>query len=300
MALHTSEHSQKCDIMKLLAVIAVVFAAVSVEAGRRNRKKQIEPIACDAADTHCLFASIKKCPRQQGYHALTKEEYREAVLMLQPQINAYYSQYSTVFISRGMSWCVHEESLPPPATGSRQVVAPCEKLLICKVKQCAVCNLVPNEYLPSEDKQPIAGTVTIQENPDGSGSSIRLIASGFSTDDGEDVHGFHIHADAGGAGLCNDYGGHYNPFGKNHGAPNATDRHVGCLGNVVEDSEGNIDFTLNDHLVLLSGETSVIGRSFVIHHTRDDLGLGGNAGSLAHGNAGYRLACCVIERQPCI
>ena len=31
-----------------------------------------------------------------------------------------------------------------------------------------------------------------------------------------------------------------------------------------------------------------------IHQKADDLGLGGNAGSVASGNAGPRIACCVI------
>ena len=33
---------------------------------------------------------------------------------------------------------------------------------------------------------------------------------------------------------------------------------------------------------------------FQIHAQRDDLGLGGDEGSLATGNAGARLACCTI------
>jgi hypothetical protein len=33
---------------------------------------------------------------------------------------------------------------------------------------------------------------------------------------------------------------------------------------------------------------------FKIHHGPDDLGLGGDAGSLSGGNAGSRVACCVI------
>ena len=42
------------------------------------------------------------------------------------------------------------------------------------------------------------------------------------------------------------------------------------------------------------GNHSIIGRSIVIHEKKDDLGRGGNKGSLASGNAGARIGCCTI------
>jgi len=41
-------------------------------------------------------------------------------------------------------------------------------------------------------------------------------------------------------------------------------------------------------------DQSVIGRTLVIHQDMDDLGLGGDEGSLANGNAGARVGCCTI------
>ncbi len=38
---------------------------------------------------------------------------------------------------------------------------------------------------------------------------------------------------------------------------------------------------------------------FQIHEQADDLGQGGNSGSLASGNAGARIACCVITAATC-
>ena len=42
---------------------------------------------------------------------------------------------------------------------------------------------------------------------------------------------------------------------------------------------------------------TIAGRAIVVHAGEDDLGLGGNPGSVASGNAGSRVACGVIV--PC-
>lgn len=45
------------------------------------------------------------------------------------------------------------------------------------------------------------------------------------------------------------------------------------------------------------GEFSILNRAFVVHAGEDDLGQGGDQGSLNTGNAGGRLACGVIHQQ---
>ena len=86
-------------------------------------------------------------------------------------------------------------------------------------------------------------------------------------------------------------GPHYNPFGKNHGAPEDEERHVGDLGNIEAGPDGASEGTIVDRLIKLSGEYSVIGRSVMVHADEDDLGKGGHELSLTTGNAGARIAC---------
>lgn len=85
-----------------------------------------------------------------------------------------------------------------------------------------------------------------------------------------------------------------NPFGKQHGAPEDSDRHVGDLGNFKTDGQGNAKGQITDSQVKLIGEHSVLGRTIVVHAGTDDLGKGGNEESKKTGNAGPRPACGVI------
>ena len=91
--------------------------------------------------------------------------------------------------------------------------------------------------------------------------------------------------------ACNSAGPHYNPFNKTHGAPEDEERHVGDMGNIVAGEDGVSEGTLEDRLIMLSGEYTVIGRSIMVHADEDDLGKGGHELSKTTGNAGARIAC---------
>ena len=93
---------------------------------------------------------------------------------------------------------------------------------------------------------------------------------------------------------CKTAGPHYNPHGKDHGGPFSEVRHIGDMGNVESDDEGNATFELEDPEISLIGKYSVIGRACVLHEKTDDLGKGGDEESLKTGNAGPRIACGVI------
>ncbi|CAB4016536.1 superoxide dismutase [Cu-Zn], chloroplastic-like [Paramuricea clavata] len=113
------------------------------------------------------------------------------------------------------------------------------------------------------------------------------------------VHGFHIHqyGDIITTG-CSSTGGHYNPYRQTHGAQYDNIRHVGDLGNVYADKDGTVKVVKRDYLISLVGKYNVLGRAFVLHALKDDLGRGGNVGSRTTGNAGGRIACGVIVRVP--
>jgi Cu-Zn family superoxide dismutase len=108
-------------------------------------------------------------------------------------------------------------------------------------------------------------------------------------------HGFHVHEAGDLSDHCESMCAHFNPYGKNHGGPDSSQRHVGDLGNLETDSEGKANYHFYDDLIKLRGQKcNIIGRGLIIHADTDDYGLGGNPDSLKTGNAGKRIACSVI------
>ena len=107
-------------------------------------------------------------------------------------------------------------------------------------------------------------------------------------------HGFHIHEFGDMSNGCNSTGAHYNPYGREHGAPEDGNRHAGSLGNIVAGNNGVAPINIVDDQILLTGPDSIIGRAVVVHADEDDLGKGGHELSKITGNAGRRLACCII------
>jgi len=107
-------------------------------------------------------------------------------------------------------------------------------------------------------------------------------------------HGFHVHQAGDLSEKCSGCCDHFNPTNKNHGCPGKKERHVGDLGNIQADKNGNAKYIFYDDVIRLQGKNNVIGRGLVIHADEDDLGEGGNAESLKTGNAGKRIGCAVI------
>ncbi|KAK3102061.1 hypothetical protein FSP39_008478, partial [Pinctada imbricata] len=108
------------------------------------------------------------------------------------------------------------------------------------------------------------------------------------------AHGFHLHTYGNMERGCESLGSHWNPEKVPHGAPNAVIRHHADLGNIYSDDKGVVNMKITDHLATMFGVNTIIGRSITIHEGEDDMGLSGLPASIRGGNAGPKVACCVI------
>jgi Cu-Zn family superoxide dismutase len=133
----------------------------------------------------------------------------------------------------------------------------------------------------------VRGTVNFEQR----GDKVRVAAniSGLRPN-GE--FGFHIHE----AGDCSSGDGmsakgHFNPFGKPHGAHSSGERHAGDMPSLKSDASGNASATFDlDVITVNPGPASVIGRGLIVHVQPDDFK------TQPTGNAGARSACAVIQR----
>jgi superoxide dismutase, Cu-Zn family len=130
----------------------------------------------------------------------------------------------------------------------------------------------------------VSGTVTFTRQP--TGVEVHIVLEGLTPG----AHGLHIHE----TGDCSaadamTAGDHFNPGHAPHAGRDANERHVGDLGNVMADGAGKVDVTFSDRMLALSGESSILGRSVIVHADADDLV------SQPAGNSGARIACGVIE-----
>ena len=146
----------------------------------------------------------------------------------------------------------------------------------------------------------VEGTLTLTSNADGS-TSVKGAFTGLEAG----LHGLHVHEFGDTTNGCMSTGPHFNPFGKDHGAPTEENRHAGDLGNITVNDDGSCEVDITDKQIPLEGANNIIGRAFVIHELEDVLGKGdhsepGTQGktSLTTGNAGARLACGVVGLTP--
>ena len=136
--------------------------------------------------------------------------------------------------------------------------------------------------LPTKGSE-VKGRVTFTQ--DGSAVHVHAEISGLTP--GE--HGFHIHE----FGVWSEdglaAGSHFNPTLAPHAGPDSPKRHVGDLGNVKANANGNATLDLDDKQLSFHGSHSILGRGLVVHAKADDLKT-----QQPPGNAGGRLAVGVI------
>ncbi|XP_048852122.1 extracellular superoxide dismutase [Cu-Zn]-like [Brienomyrus brachyistius] len=147
----------------------------------------------------------------------------------------------------------------------------------------ASCKMKPNSRLAA-DQPKVYGRVLFRQGGVDRPLEVMFKLKGFPID--IQKRAIHIHQFGDLSKGCDSTGGHYNPHKVNHPG------HPGDFGNFVPRGGRIHERTTSE--ATLFGPLSVLGRSVVLHAGEDDLGQGGDGGSLLHGNAGYRLACCII------
>jgi Cu-Zn family superoxide dismutase len=105
------------------------------------------------------------------------------------------------------------------------------------------------------------------------------------------AHALHVHA----TGQCeppfDSAGGHYNPYGLEHGFSSAGGHHAGDLPNIHVPASGRLEIEVFSAFLLLDDQLfDDDGAAVVIHEGADDYA------SQPAGAAGPRIACGVIGR----
>jgi len=155
----------------------------------------------------------------------------------------------------------------------------------------AICEILPNDH-------GIIGTIYFTQIGE------KTIIQGEIKNLKKGLHGFHVHTEGKDViqlgkqsvkKCCDLMGGHYDPFGQEHGYPDSDKRHVGDLGNIYANEYGISKINIVDRMIKLRGDYKVVGRSIVIHADPDDGGYGGHKDSKTTGHSGERIACGVIN-----
>ncbi|NXW15695.1 SODE dismutase, partial [Circaetus pectoralis] len=150
----------------------------------------------------------------------------------------------------------------------------------------ATCEMKPSSKIDA-DKPQVTGQVLFRQHYSHGRLEAIFYLDGFPLDNNQSGRAIHIHELGDLSNGCDSTGGHYNPFGVNH------PRHPGDFGNFFP-KDGKIRKYKTNLFATMFGPYSIMGRSVVIHEQEDDMGKGNNKASLENGNAGKRLACCVI------
>lgn len=150
----------------------------------------------------------------------------------------------------------------------------------------AACQVRPSASLDASQPQ-VTGLVLFRQLGPGARLEAYFALEGFPVEPNVSSRAIHVHQFGDLSQGCESTGPHYNPLGVQH------PQHPGDFGNFVV-RDGSLWKYRAGLAASLSGPYSIAGRAVVVHAGEDDLGRGGNPASLENGNAGRRLACCVV------
>lgn len=102
----------------------------------------------------------------------------------------------------------------------------------------------------------VKGTVVFEQASESSPTTLTWDITGH---DANAKRGMHIHTFGDNTNGCTSAGPHFNPHGTTHGDRTAEVRHVGDLGNLETDGQGNAKGSVEDKYIKLIGPESVIG-----------------------------------------
>src|SRR5580700_8847198 len=131
------------------------------------------------------------------------------------------------------------------------------------------------------------GTVRFNEIP----PKVHIVADVTGLSPGK--HGFHIHE----KGDCSSpdassAGGHFNPDNMKHGGPDASEHHMGDLGNIEARANGRAHYERTVNFLEIAVDPNTIdGKAIIVHAQEDDLH------TQPTGNSGARLACGIIRKK---
>lgn len=150
----------------------------------------------------------------------------------------------------------------------------------------AVCRVQPSATLETEQPQ-VTGLVLFRQQAPGAKLEAHFDLEGFPAEPNTYSLAIHVHQFGDLSQGCTSTGPHYNPLATQH------PHHPGDFGNFVV-RDGRLWKHRTGLAASLAGPHSILGRAVVVHAGEDDMGRGGNQASLENGNAGRRLACCVV------
>ena len=150
----------------------------------------------------------------------------------------------------------------------------------------AVCRVLPSATLEAEQPR-VRGLVLFRQLRPGALLEAFFHLEGFPNEPNGTSRAIHVHQFGDLSQGCDSTGPHYNPMSVPH------PQHPGDFGNFAV-RDGQVWKYRSGLAASLTGPHSIAGRAVVVHAGEDDMGRGGNQASLENGNAGRRLACCVV------